>query len=427
MLARVLEPRADPAAVLRGARRRAGAVRVGPPEAAAGDPRVRGRGPAGRRPLRRVVPDRAPAAARAARAVRAADRRDRPRGLGVRGVPARVPDATSRSRSRSSGRCAPPSAPVVVMTSNRTRELHDALKRRCLYHWIAFPDAARERRDHRGAGAGPATRTRPRRWSRRSSGVRGPVADQAARDRRDDRVGAGREGARRRGRGLAGRAAPLARPAASRSRRTRSASLAHADGLGAVTAARARAACDGVPRARSTTSASRSRRGSTSSTALRDDPPDDITRFYWLARVTLVSARRGHPARSTRCSPRSSLACAAARRAPQDDAARSEAPQPQGAGEPHAGRARPRARASAPASTTCANARTLRRTDDGPARAARARSTSTCRRSARAGGGRTGAAALDLRRTLRHATAHGRDHDARAPRRARTARGRCCC
>jgi MoxR-like ATPase len=35
--------------------------------------------------------------------------------------------------------------PVVVMTSNRTRELHDALKRRCLYHWIEFPDAARER------------------------------------------------------------------------------------------------------------------------------------------------------------------------------------------------------------------------------------------------------------------------------------------
>src|SRR3954463_11271459 len=35
--------------------------------------------------------------------------------------------------------------PIVVMTSNRTRELHDALKRRCLYHWIAFPDARRER------------------------------------------------------------------------------------------------------------------------------------------------------------------------------------------------------------------------------------------------------------------------------------------
>jgi MoxR-like ATPase len=35
--------------------------------------------------------------------------------------------------------------PVVVLTSNRTRELHDALKRRCLYHWIPFPDADRER------------------------------------------------------------------------------------------------------------------------------------------------------------------------------------------------------------------------------------------------------------------------------------------
>jgi MoxR-like ATPase len=34
--------------------------------------------------------------------------------------------------------------PVVVLTSNRTRELHDALKRRCLYHWIGYPPAARE-------------------------------------------------------------------------------------------------------------------------------------------------------------------------------------------------------------------------------------------------------------------------------------------
>jgi len=33
--------------------------------------------------------------------------------------------------------------PLVVLTSNRTRDLHDALKRRCLYHWIGFPDAAR--------------------------------------------------------------------------------------------------------------------------------------------------------------------------------------------------------------------------------------------------------------------------------------------
>jgi MoxR-like ATPase len=34
--------------------------------------------------------------------------------------------------------------PIVVLTSNRTREVHDALKRRCLYHWVDYPDAARE-------------------------------------------------------------------------------------------------------------------------------------------------------------------------------------------------------------------------------------------------------------------------------------------
>ncbi len=34
--------------------------------------------------------------------------------------------------------------PIVIITSNRTREIHDALKRRCLYHWVGYPDAARE-------------------------------------------------------------------------------------------------------------------------------------------------------------------------------------------------------------------------------------------------------------------------------------------
>lgn len=34
--------------------------------------------------------------------------------------------------------------PIVILTSNRTREIHDALKRRCLYHWVGYPDAARE-------------------------------------------------------------------------------------------------------------------------------------------------------------------------------------------------------------------------------------------------------------------------------------------
>lgn len=36
------------------------------------------------------------------------------------------------------------SPPIVIVTSNRTREIHDALKRRCLYHWIDYPDLARE-------------------------------------------------------------------------------------------------------------------------------------------------------------------------------------------------------------------------------------------------------------------------------------------
>jgi MoxR-like ATPase len=42
------------------------------------------------------------------------------------------------------GTIAAPSPPLVVLTSNRTRELHDALKRRCLYHWIGYPPAERE-------------------------------------------------------------------------------------------------------------------------------------------------------------------------------------------------------------------------------------------------------------------------------------------
>ena len=37
-----------------------------------------------------------------------------------------------------------PYAPIVVVTSNRTREVHDALKRRCLYHWVGYPSAERE-------------------------------------------------------------------------------------------------------------------------------------------------------------------------------------------------------------------------------------------------------------------------------------------
>jgi MoxR-like ATPase len=42
------------------------------------------------------------------------------------------------------GRIAAEVPPITVLTSNRTREVHDALKRRCLYHWVEHPDFARE-------------------------------------------------------------------------------------------------------------------------------------------------------------------------------------------------------------------------------------------------------------------------------------------
>ena len=86
------------------------------------------------------------------------------------------------------GRVAAEEPPIVVVTSNRTRELHDALSRRCLYHWIDHPELAREveivrtrapevpealARDVATAVA-PAPRARRR---------------QASRRRRDDRLG----------------------------------------------------------------------------------------------------------------------------------------------------------------------------------------------------------------------------------------------
>ena len=58
--------------------------------------------------------------------------------------------------------------PMVVITSNRTREVHDALKRRCLYHWVDYPDFDRElailRRKAPGAPSGSRAR-----WSRSCS------------------------------------------------------------------------------------------------------------------------------------------------------------------------------------------------------------------------------------------------------------------
>ena len=51
---------------------------------------------------------------------------------------------SGKSRFRSSPPCAPQRRRSRILTSNRTREIHDAVKRRCFYHWVDFPDAARE-------------------------------------------------------------------------------------------------------------------------------------------------------------------------------------------------------------------------------------------------------------------------------------------
>ena len=61
-------------------------------------------------------------------------------------------------------------APVVLLTSNRTRELHDALKRRCLYHWIDYPDAGARAGDRPRADPGRAGGDRRAGRRRRSAG-----------------------------------------------------------------------------------------------------------------------------------------------------------------------------------------------------------------------------------------------------------------
>ena len=77
---------------------------------------------------------------------------------------------------------APSTPPLVVLTSNRTRELHDALKRRCLYHWVGYPTRRARGGDRPGPGAGrvrgagpqggrrgqPAARARPGQAARAS-------------------------------------------------------------------------------------------------------------------------------------------------------------------------------------------------------------------------------------------------------------------
>ena len=66
----------------------------------------------------------------------------------------------------------------MVLTSNRTREVHDALKRRCLYHWIDYPSAQREfeivRARVPGAGSSSAAAGRRLRPALRGGSDQGP-------------------------------------------------------------------------------------------------------------------------------------------------------------------------------------------------------------------------------------------------------------
>ena len=102
-----------------------------------------------------------------------------------------------------------PQPVVTILTSNRTRELHDALRRRCLYHWIDYPDPARERAIVERHAPGIAAEAAERLVGGGGGGA-AAAAGQAAGDRRERRLGARRDGAGARRRGLAGGAAALA-------------------------------------------------------------------------------------------------------------------------------------------------------------------------------------------------------------------------
>ena len=78
--------------------------------------------------------------------------------------------------------------PRVILTSNRTREVHDALKRRCLYHWIDYPTAQKEFEIVLARVPGRAGAARPRGRRLRPPPARGGP-DQGAGHRRDARLG----------------------------------------------------------------------------------------------------------------------------------------------------------------------------------------------------------------------------------------------
>ena len=224
-----------------GHRRRAGALRMGLCEATAASScgsRATRRGLADlyaeefliERPLLKAL--------RHAETAGPAHRRDRPRRRRVRGLPPRIPcDFQISIPEIGTIKAARP--PVVVLTSNRTRELHEALRRRCIYHWIAFP-TRRARRDHHARARARAESGRRAGWSRRQRPPP-PAAGQGAGHRRGGRLGARRRTCSTRA-GATGRRRSAARSArCSRTRRISSWSKASSTSCSAWRAAEASA------------------------------------------------------------------------------------------------------------------------------------------------------------------------------------------
>ena len=125
---------------------------------------------------------------RAPERARAAGRRDRPLATTNSRRCCWNSSRTSRSPFPSAARIRAKAQPIVILTSNRTRELAEALRRRCVYHWIAYPDAEREAAiimlragdvaEATARAVAAAVQRHPR-----------PAAGQAARHRRGGRMG----------------------------------------------------------------------------------------------------------------------------------------------------------------------------------------------------------------------------------------------
>ena len=255
--------------------------------------------------------------------------------------------------------------PVVVLTSNRTRELHDALKRRCLYHWIPFPDAAREREILRAQAPGlddaaaaalveAIKRVRNEKLLKRAGIAETIDWAQGARTLADE--GVPWPAALRRSLGLllkeqedVERVQALELPVLERM----PTALLARDHLHLFLRALEEA---GV--------AVSSPKKADFLVALVASPPADVEALYWRARVTLRDGAPRTSRRSTPCSPRSSAAAVSrSRRRPARRRRRAARP-PRRAGGDDADARRARAAARAPASTparwtssTCAASR----------------------------------------------------------------------